>query len=123
LQHYKADKLEVFVGDMFELSQAALGPVAAIYDRAALVALPADMRQRYAQQLMTISQCAPQLVICFDYDQAMLAGPPFAVDSKEMHKLYGHYYHLNCLKKQDVPGGLKRKCQATESAWLLTMPC
>lgn len=120
LQHYQADRLQVFVGDIFQLSKDTLGPVAAIYDRAALVALPDAMRQRYAQHLTTISQGAPQLVICFEYDQAQLAGPPFSVDSPEMHKLYSKVYSLNCLEIREVPGGLKRKCQATEIGWLLT---
>lgn len=119
LQLYQADKLQVFVGDIFQLSKHTLGPVAAIYDRAALVALPDAMRQRYAQHLITISQSAPQLVICFEYDQTQLPGPPFSVDSAEMHKLYSSVYSLNCLEKLEVPGGLKRKCQATESGWLL----
>ncbi|CAM5225321.1 thiopurine S-methyltransferase [Alishewanella longhuensis] len=119
LQLYQADKLQVYVGDIFELSESLLGPVAAIYDRAALVALPEVMRQRYAQHLITISQAAPQLIICFEYDQAQLPGPPFSVDSLEMHKLYRSVYTLHCLEKCEVPGGLKRKCQASELAWLL----
>ena len=119
LQLYQADQLKVYVGDIFQLSQETLGPVAAIYDRAALVALPDTMRQPYAQHLITISQAAPQLVICFEYDQAQLPGPPFSVASLEMHQLYSSVYSLNCLEKLDVPGGLKRKCQANEIAWLL----
>lgn len=119
LQLYRAEQLQVFVGDIFQLSDKTLGPVAAIYDRAALVALPDAMRQRYAQHLITVSQGAPQLVICFEYDQAQLPGPPFSVDSLEMHKLYSKVYNLNCLEKREVPGGLKRKCQATEIGWLL----
>lgn len=120
LQHYRADELEVFVGDIFQLTQATLGAVAAIYDRAALVALPAEMRQRYAKHLIEISQSAPQLVICFEYDQALLAGPPFSVNGEEMDNLYSHAYQLNCLAELEVPGGLKKKCQATELAWLLS---
>jgi thiopurine S-methyltransferase len=119
LQLYLAEQLQVFVGDIFQLSENTLGPVAAIYDRAALVALPDEMRQRYAQHLITISQGAPQLVICFEYDQAQLAGPPFSVDSPEMHKLYSKVYSLNCLEIREVPGGLKRKCRASEIGWLL----
>jgi thiopurine S-methyltransferase len=119
LQLYQAEQLQVFVGDIFQLSKHTLGAVAAIYDRAALVALPDAMRQRYAQHLITISQSAPQLVICFEYDQTQLPGPPFSVDSAEMHKLYSKVYSLNCLEKLDVPGGLKRKCQANETGWLL----
>lgn len=116
---YQADKLQVFVGDIFQLSQTVLGSVAAIYDRAALVALPEAMRQLYAQHLITISQSAPQLVICFEYDQKQLPGPPFSVDKDEMHKLYSNAYSLNCLEKRNVPGGLKRKCPASEVGWLL----
>ncbi|MCS4306714.1 thiopurine S-methyltransferase [Rheinheimera pacifica] len=119
LQLYQADQLQVYVGDIFQLSKHTLGPVAAIYDRAALVALPDAMRQRYAQHLITLSHAAPQLVICFEYDQAQLPGPPFSVDSVEMHQLYSGVYDLNCLEKLDVPGGLKRKCQASEIGWLL----
>lgn len=120
LQLYHVDKLEVFVGDIFELSESLLGPVAAIYDRAALVALPEEMRQRYTKHLITISQAAPQLIICFEYDQTQLPGPPFSVDSLELHQLYSKVYTLSCLEKSEVPGGLKRKCQASELAWFLT---
>lgn len=119
LQLYHAAQLQVYVGDIFELSESLLGPVAAIYDRAALVALPEVMRQRYAKHLITISQAAPQLIICFEYDQTQLPGPPFSVASDEMYSLYEPVYHLQCLEKREVPGGLKRKCQAYELAWLL----
>ena len=39
----------VFVGDFFDLTNSLLGAVDAIYDRAALVALPPDMRQAYTK--------------------------------------------------------------------------
>ena len=38
--HFQAPQLDLFVGDIFELQENTLGPVDAIYDRAALVALP-----------------------------------------------------------------------------------
>ena len=48
--------IDIFVGDIFDLSREMLGPVDAIYDRAALVALPEDMRNRYAAHLMEITE-------------------------------------------------------------------
>ena len=39
-----------------------MGSVDAIYDRAALVALPDAMRRRYAKHLMGITQKVPQLL-------------------------------------------------------------
>ncbi len=118
LQHYAGPDIDIFVGDIFKLTADVLGPVDAIYDRAALVALPADMRPDYAQHLTRLSQCAPQLVICFEYNQALLAGPPFSVDSVQMQQLYGDNYQLSCVATLPVAGGLKRKCEATERAWL-----
>ena len=68
LQRYETDKLTVFVGDIFALNREQLGPVDAIYDRAALVALPATLRSRYASHLTAISAGARQLLISFDYE-------------------------------------------------------
>ncbi len=122
LRRYQAGNLQVFVGDILALDAATLGPVAAIYDRAALVALPAEMRKRYAEHLATISQCAPQLLISFDYAQEQLAGPPFSVPASAVHALYDAHYHCQRLASVPIEGGLKGQCAADEQVWLLT-PC
>ena len=46
ITHYSATNIDVFVGDIFALTPAMVGKVDAIYDRAALVALPDEMRKR-----------------------------------------------------------------------------
>ena len=119
LKRYDTDGLVVFVGDIFALDAAALGKVDAVYDRAALVALPAAMRQRYARHLGTLGADAPQLLISFDYAQSQLPGPPFAVPVRELDELYGARYHLQQLARQPLPGGLKGQCPADEVVWLL----
>ena len=48
LAQYSADGIDIFVGDIFDLSASVLGAVDVVYDRAALVALPEEMRPRYA---------------------------------------------------------------------------
>lgn len=55
IKHYSAENIDMFTGDIFELSSEMLGPVDAIYDRAALVALPKEMRKRYAGHLTEIT--------------------------------------------------------------------
>lgn len=119
LRRYTAGNLEVFVGNIFDLSRELLGPVDATYDRAALVALPAAVRARYAAQLRAITNDAPQLLICFEYDQSVLAGPPFSVTGGEVNRCYGGGYRLTRLAVVDVPGGLKGKCAVSEVVWLL----
>ncbi|RDV26619.1 thiopurine S-methyltransferase [Alteromonas aestuariivivens] len=117
---YNAGPLTVFQGDFFSLSQSHIGGIDALYDRAALVALPASMRLRYANHLREITGSAPQLLITYDYDQTIMSGPPFSVTPQEVAELYQAHCHLDCLEVEAVEGGLKGQCEATERVWLLT---
>jgi thiopurine S-methyltransferase len=119
LDHYQADSIDIFVGDVFKVTKKVLGPVDAIYDRAALVALPPDMRSLYAVHLPAITDHAPQLLISYEYDQRLAEGPPFSVSKEEIHRQYEGRYKVRLLTSLDVPGGLKGKCAATEHVWLL----
>lgn len=119
VQRYRAQNIEIFLGDIFEVTREMLGPVDAIYDRAALVALPKDMRDRYTEHLVEISDNAPQLVIAYEYDQRVIGGPPFSVSQDEVRRHYTDSYNLTLLASSDVPGGLKGKYPATEHVWLL----
>lgn len=119
LQRHSAANLDIFVGDIFELSRDVLGPVDAIYDRAALVALPRQMRDQYSAHLMEITGRAPQLLICYEYDQAAIDGPPFSISHEEVRRHYAGSYELNLLASPQVEGGMKGKCAATEHVWTL----
>lgn len=76
---WQHDRRSVFEGDFFELTPDNLGPVSQVYDRATLVALPADMRTRYADRVTSLINAAPQLLVRFEYDPAHMSGSPFAV--------------------------------------------
>ena len=88
LKRYSAHNIDIFVGDIFDLTADILGAVDATYDRAALVALPSEMRARYTAHLKTITQHAPELLITFEYDQALVPGPPFSVNAAEVKSHY-----------------------------------
>ena len=116
---YSATKIDIFVGDIFDVSRKILGSVDAIYDRAALVALPEELRSRYTMHLQEMTAHAPQLLICYEYDQTLMAGPPFSIRNEEVHRHYRRSYELTLLESTNVPGGLKKKCAAKENVWLL----
>jgi thiopurine S-methyltransferase len=118
-KHFRGEKIDIFVGDLFDLSREMLGPVDAVYDRAALVALPEAMRAQYTAHLKSLTALAPQLVIGYEYDQSVVPGPPFSVTADELHRHYSDSYALALLAHVEVAGGLKGKCPATEHIWLL----
>ena len=120
LTRYTAKRLDVFVGDIFALAPEVLGHVDAVYDRAALVALPDTMRGRYVDHVVAITGAARQLVVTFTYDQTLMNGPPFSISEATMMAQYSTTYDLQPLQTLDVSGGLNGSVPATETAWLLT---
>ena len=119
LVRYHAEDIDIFAGDIFAVSAEYLGPINAIYDRAALVALPACARRHYTSHLMNITGIAPQLLITYEYDPLLMDGPPFSVNEGEVKQHYAAAYQLKFVDSKDVAGGLKGKVMSTETAWLL----
>jgi thiopurine S-methyltransferase len=119
IKRYSAKDIDIFVGDIFRLSNQMLGAVDAIYDRAALIALPEAVRNQYTAHLKMLTNNAPQLLICCEYDQTLMEGPPFSISDAEINRHYKDSYALTLLECEEVLGGLKGKCAATEKVWLL----
>lgn len=119
IKHYSAANIDIFVGDIFKVTPAMLGKVDAVYDRAALVALPEDMRKQYSAHLIALTNSAPQFLICFEYDQAIHAGPPFSIGADEVKQHYQSNYELDLLANELMPTGLKGKYPSTEQVWWL----
>ncbi len=102
LHHYSAPDLDIYLGDIFQLSKRLLGPVQGVYDRAALVALPRDTRERYTAHLQEVTDTAPQLLITFQYDQSKMEGPPFSITSEEIESHYGDVFEIDQLESLSV---------------------
>lgn len=86
---YSWDAITIFAGDLFATTAELVGPIDAIYDRAALVALPPDTRVRYAEHLRKLAPAARrELLVTIDYPPDAMAGPPFCVTDAEVHRLF-----------------------------------
>lgn len=116
---YRAEDIDIFVGNIFDVSSDNIGMVDAVYDRAALVALPAAMRQQYTAHLLNLTDSASQLLVTFEYDQTQMSGPPFSISPDEVKAHYGDRYDISLVTSAEVPGGLKGQCAAQEAIWLL----
>ncbi|MET0432133.1 MAG: thiopurine S-methyltransferase [Hyphomicrobium sp.] len=120
-----AGPFELYCGDFFDFPADVLKDVVAVYDRAALIALPAGMRAYYVE---TLSRIIPPDAIIFliaiDYTQGELTGPPFAVPAEEVRRLYGKTFDIQVLDVRDGladSDNLKKRgvTQLQETAYLL----
>ena len=95
--------IQVLNGDFFELTDGNLAGVTAVYDRASLVALPPHMRQGYAQKMAELLPAGTKvLLICFEYPQEQMSGPPFSVTHEEVLALYAEAFSWQRVRSKDV---------------------
>lgn len=85
LTHYQHGKITISQGDWFEFKPET--PFDLVYDRAALIALPAELRGPYLDHLSSLlSPTAQGLLITMEYTQFQRSGPPFSVLSEELNR-------------------------------------
>ncbi|WAH60397.1 thiopurine S-methyltransferase [Pseudomonas silvicola] len=100
---YQAGDVQLWCGDFFALTAADVASCTALYDRAALIALPPSMRERYVRHLADILPHARAgLLVTLEYDQSLLPGPPFAVAEEEARALYGRDWTVQQVECRDV---------------------
>lgn len=99
LPAWSADNVTIFVGDFFEFDHP--GRYGLVYDRAALIALPPEMRPRYLAHLARqLAPSAGGLLITLEYPPDGMQGPPFPVMPDELaaHPALG----FECLERSDA---------------------
>jgi len=100
---YSAPGIEIYCGDLFDLNTDIIGTIDAVYDRAAMIAMPAEMRGDYCQQLRRLTDdSAPILLVTMEYPQTEMQGPPFSVSKDEVMSVYGDDYHVSHSETQDI---------------------
>lgn len=122
---WHSDGVTIYQGDVFALTAAELAGVDCFYDRAALIALPGPMRERYAAHLLSILPASTRggLLITLEYDRSEMDGPPFAVGAAEVARLFDARFTAELIEAVDArslePHLGSRLSALTESAWLL----
>ncbi len=84
---YDLPDMTLLCGDFFKLSRDDCQDVRAVYDRAALVALPTAMRVDYARHLLEVLPKEGRiLLVNMEFDSP--DGPPFSVVQAEVERLF-----------------------------------
>ena len=123
---HECGNLTIFEGDYYALNPETVGPFEAIYDRAALIAMPPNAQQQYVDHLLKLSdRKTPILLITLDYEPLAMAGPPFATPDTQVRRLFSEGYSIQMLQSEDVlEKNLKFKSRGLtwlkENVWLIT---
>jgi thiopurine S-methyltransferase len=84
---YSAGSISIFCADIFALQREDLGEIDRIWDRAALVALPSELRVQYTAHLRKlVADGAILLQNVFEFDQSKISAPPFSISDEEVRK-------------------------------------
>jgi thiopurine S-methyltransferase len=103
LEVYETAKLQLYCGDFFALTAKLLGSVAAVYDRAALIAWTREQRAAYVAHMTELTNPGTQtLLITMEYAQAQMTGPPFSVSADDVERLYGQNHSIRELGRHDI---------------------
>ena len=111
--------ITLWAADIFAISAIDIGEINAVYDRAALIALPATMRTDYSAQIVKLSNHAPQLLITLNYDQSKKDGPPFSISQQQLQQYYDTDYKIIELENQSSTLNTASELAVTEQVWLL----
>ncbi|KGJ95764.1 thiopurine S-methyltransferase [Thalassotalea sp. ND16A] len=84
--------IELHQGDFFALDGKQFQPFDWIYDRAAIIAFPEDMRNEYVQQLKNFMTAATRIfLLTLEFPEDEMQGPPFSVKEDEVRQLFKGY--------------------------------
>ncbi|KTD63893.1 thiopurine S-methyltransferase [Legionella spiritensis] len=110
---YKSDEMTLFAGDFFKINKNLLDKIDAVYDRAALIALPQELRKPYSEQLAKLLEPdAKVLLITTSYDQQEMQGPPFSINQIEVNELFKTNFDMTQVYSKtvkNIPVHLKAK--------------
>ena len=97
-----AGPYELWCGDFFALPHPHIQPIDAIYDRAALVAMPPALQPGYAAKLAELAAPSTQaLLIGLDYNTVEIAGPPFSTPQSQVRTLFEPAFNVTVLDARD----------------------
>jgi thiopurine S-methyltransferase len=101
--HYRAGGIEIIHGDAFGLDAEVVAECAAVFDRAAMIALPPPLRARYADEVYArLPAHCRGLLITLEYPQAERDGPPFSIAEAEVRERYAPTWDIDLLERRPI---------------------
>lgn len=116
---YRSEHMELWQGDFLKVPVSEIPTPDLVYDKAAIVALPPDMRNSYVRKLLEL--CGPEtqlLIQAFEYNQQEMSGPAFSVEESELERHLGDRFALHLMHEQSKLEELSKFQQRGLSSYL-----
>jgi len=95
--------IDVLCGDVFALEEGDLAECNAFFDRAALIALPPDLRRRYVREMYArLPRGCVGLLVTLEYPPHQKQWPPFSVPESEVRDLFERDWTVERLVHRDI---------------------
>lgn len=124
---YMGNDIAIYCGDFFAVTEKELGKIDFCYDRAALVALPQQLRVDYVRKLVELLPAGSNYLLEIKtYQCNSEIGPPFSVTKGEVEELFSDYFSIEFLEEQgeiirpDLNIGAHGATELINTACLLT---
>lgn len=102
LRIWSTDGLTLIEGDFFKVNAKSIATPDLVYDRAALIAMPPEMRSAYAAHLLSLAGGAAILLITLEYPEKEMQGPPFPIPHDEILHHFGPTHQVDVLGSEDM---------------------
>jgi thiopurine S-methyltransferase len=117
---YQFDEIKLYRGDFFTTPLSAY-PL--VYDRGALIAMPAAMRFSYVERLLSLTlEGGRILLITLSYPDNGSKTPPFSLDEQDVRALFSNCKKVNLLAEDSNaqrPPKAKDFSYFIEQVWLI----
>lgn len=98
---YRSSSFDLWEGDFLKLPAGKIPALDLIYDKAAFVALPPDMREDYSKKILELCGTGTQILLqIFEYNQEEMNGPPFSIPVDEIQKNFAKQFSIELLHEQ-----------------------
>jgi thiopurine S-methyltransferase len=99
-KYYRKENITILHSDFFQVNTEQLPPIDAIYDRAALVAIPPEIRSKYiSHQINLLKKNGKFLLLTYNMPVPESQGPPYPVRPEKIANLYQNTSSVQLLKE------------------------
>jgi len=100
---WQSGAIRIYEGDFFKLQSEQLQGARLVYDRAALIALPPEIRRDYARRITELTPTGGRMLLVTNhYRQHAMQGPPFSVTATDVEGLYGEGCGIERLSSKEM---------------------